>query len=177
MHKHITVKCRDKKPDKEYCIVISLVNTKISFTHLPQSTLFIICGSGYDLEIQPRLSISITLTVYFLPPPPHNPLADMRGNKYWAQPKCSSVLSVAVTRIVTAQWLSTHHQHRLQDLTSVQYPLRKNNLALFVGLLLCPFLVRRSLGCLKSSSDFHLSFGYRLQGPASLPDYHENHLT
>ncbi len=35
----------------------------------------------------------------------------------------------------------------------------------------------RSHGCLKSFSNFHLSIlGYCSWGPASLPDYHENHL-
>jgi hypothetical protein len=42
-----------------------------------QQTLFIVCESGLDLEMQPRSSISVVLTVYFLTP--HTSLADMKG--------------------------------------------------------------------------------------------------
>ncbi len=63
------------------------------------------------------------------------------------------------------------------NISPVQHPLRKSKLTLFVGLSLCPFF-KRSHGCLKPFSNFHLSiFGHDSHGPASLLDYRENHIT
>ncbi len=76
----------------------------------------------------------------------------------------------------TAQWFSPHHQHHRQHLTPLQHSRRKSMLTLLLGLSpahfqLFPWAVKSCFPTFIWGILGHCSCG-----PASLPDYHENHL-
>ncbi len=158
-----------------------LVNTQISFIPLPQSqnnckssSLYVGLARIYKsscncLWVSLWPSISCLPTLHWL-------IWEENYN-YWSElgQKVLQYLLSLSHGSVTAQCFSPHHQHHLQHLTSSTSP-EKEKVDSFCQAVTLP-IFSRSLGCLKLFYDFHLSIFDRCTHiPASLPDYHENHL-